>query len=105
MRMQVRFLASLSGLGIWHCRELWYSLQTQFCTAVALAQACVYSSDSTLSLGTSICRRCSPKKTKKKEKKIERMLFPIASSLLLGLLLWVMFLLLWGIRLLPGPFG
>ena len=23
MRMQVRSLASLSGLGIWHCCELW----------------------------------------------------------------------------------
>ena len=24
MRLQVPFLASLSGLRIWHCRELWY---------------------------------------------------------------------------------
>ena len=34
--------------------------------AVAVAGSC--SSDSTPSLGTSICHRCGPKKTKKKKK-------------------------------------
>ena len=29
MRLQIRSLASLSGLRIWHCRELWYRLQTR----------------------------------------------------------------------------
>ena len=35
--------------------------------AVALVYASSYSSDSTPSLGTSICRGCSPRKGKKKE--------------------------------------
>ena len=29
LRLQVRFLALLSGLRIRHCRELWYRLQTR----------------------------------------------------------------------------
>ena len=37
--------------------------------AVPVAQACGYSSDSTPSLGTSICLEYSPKKTKDKNKK------------------------------------
>ena len=39
MRFQVRSLASLSGLEIWGCPELWCSLQTWlgFCIAVAMA--------------------------------------------------------------------
>ena len=36
--------------------------------AVPVAQASGYSSDLTLSLGTSICHRCGPKKSKKKKK-------------------------------------
>ena len=36
------------------------------CAAVAVAQASGYSSDSTPSLETSIGRRCSPEKDKKK---------------------------------------
>ena len=38
MKLQVRSLASLSRLGIWHCRELWCRLQTQLgsCIAVTL---------------------------------------------------------------------
>ena len=53
------------------CRELWWRSQTQlgFSVAVAVAQAGSYSSDSTRSLGTSICHWCSPKKTKEKRKK------------------------------------
>ena len=71
MRMQVRSLASLKGLRIWHCCELWCRSQTRLRSrvAVAVAQASGYSSHSTPSLGTSIWRGCSPeKKTKKKEK-------------------------------------
>ena len=53
---------------IWHCHELWCSSQTQLGSliAVAVVWAGSYSSDLTPSLGTSICHRCSPKKTKDK---------------------------------------
>ena len=37
MRMQVQSLASLSGLRIWHCRELQYRLQMQLGSHVAVA--------------------------------------------------------------------
>ena len=64
MRTQVRSLASLSGLRIQHCRELWCRSQLQLRSGVAVAvmQAGGYSSDLTSSLGTSICRQCGPKK-------------------------------------------
>ena len=66
MRMQVQSLASLSGLRIQHCRELW--LESGMAVAVAVVQAGSYSSDSTPGLGSSICCRCSPKKTKKEKR-------------------------------------
>ena len=64
MRMWVQFLASLSGLRIWHCCKMPHRLQMQLISgiAVAVAKACSCSSDSTSSPGTSICHRCSPKK-------------------------------------------
>ena len=64
MRLRVRSLPLLSGLTIRHCRELWCRLQTWLgsCVAVALAWASGYSSDSTPSLETSICRGSGPKK-------------------------------------------
>ena len=73
-RLWVRVLASLSGLRVRRCRELWCRLQTwlRSCVAVAVVQAGGYSSDSTPNLGTSKCCRSSPrngKKTKKKKKK------------------------------------
>ena len=37
MRMQVPSLASLSGLRIWHCRELWCRLQMWLLSLVAVA--------------------------------------------------------------------
>ena len=37
--------------------------------AVTVAQASSYSSDSTSSLGTSMCHGCSPKETKRERKK------------------------------------
>ena len=45
-------------------------LQTQlrFCVAVPVAEAEGYNSNSTPSLGTSICSRCGPKKQKTKQK-------------------------------------
>ena len=58
-------LASLSGLRIRHCCELWCKSQAWlwlWCRSAAVA-------DSFPSLGTSICCRCSPKKAKKKKKK------------------------------------
>ena len=74
MRMQVWSLASLSGLRIWCCHELcckWWTWLGS-CIAVAVAKASSYSSDWTLSLGTSICRGCGPKKQKKQKKKKRR---------------------------------
>ena len=55
--MQVRPLALLSGLSIWHCRELWCRLKMSF-------RSC-YSSNSTPRMGTSICGICGLKKKKK----------------------------------------
>ena len=65
--MQVRFLASLSGLGIWHCHELWCRLQARLrsCIAVAVVQAGSCCSNSAPGLGAFMCRGRSPKKTKK----------------------------------------
>ena len=70
MRLRVQSLALLSRLRIWHCRELRYRLQTwlRSLIAVAVVQAGSRSSDSTPSLRTSICHRCSPKKQKKEKK-------------------------------------
>ena len=66
MRFWIRSLASLSGLRIWHRRELWCRLQTRLgsgvAVAVAVAVAGSCSSNLTPSLGTSICHGCSPKK-------------------------------------------
>ena len=62
MRLQVQSLALLSGLRILRCGELWYRLQTWLRSgmAVAVEWAGSYSSDSTSSLGTSICCGCGP---------------------------------------------
>ena len=67
MRFRVQSLVSLSGLRIRCCHEPWCRSQTWLgsVVAVALAWASGYSSDLTPSLGTSICRGCGPKKTKK----------------------------------------
>ena len=74
MNLRVQSLASLSGLRIPSCCELWYSLQTwlgsDVAVAVAVASSC--SSDSTPSLGISIC--CALKKKKKKKGKKNRVL-------------------------------
>ena len=68
--VQVWSLASLSGLRIWHCHELWCRSKTQLGSqvAVAVVQASGHSSDSTPSLGTSIYCGCGPRKDKKKKK-------------------------------------
>ena len=68
--MQVRSLASLSGLRIRRCRELGCRSQIQLGSyiAVAVVEAGGYSFDLTPSLGTAICCRCGPKKTRQKKK-------------------------------------
>ena len=72
MRLRLRSLASLGGLRIQHCRELWCRSQTRLGSGVAVAVAVAGSCSSNWipSLGTSMCCRCSPKKTKGKKKKI-----------------------------------
>ena len=64
MRTQVRSLASLSGLRIQCCHELWCKSQMwlRFHVAVAVVEAGSCSCHSTPQLGTSIYFRCSPKK-------------------------------------------
>ena len=71
MRLQVQSLASIIGLRIQRCYELWCGLQKWLvsCVAVAVALAGGYSPNSTPSMGNSICCRCGPKKDKKKKKK------------------------------------
>ena len=72
-------LAYLSRLRIRRCWELWCRLQTRLGShvAVAVAQAGSYSSDSTPSLGTSICCGYGPKRQgKKKTKKINKIKAP-----------------------------
>ena len=64
MRMLVQSLASLSGLRIWHCHELWCRLQMQLgsCTAaIALIRP--------LDWEPPYAKGAGLKKEKKKEKK------------------------------------
>ena len=69
MRLRVRSLASLIGLRIRHCCELWCRSQMRLRSrvAVALAWASGYSSNSTPRLGNSICCSSGPRKGKKGE--------------------------------------
>ena len=63
MRMWVRSLASFSGLRIRQYPKLWCNsdmARIPCCCGCGVASS--YSSDSTPSLGTSICHRCGPKK-------------------------------------------
>ena len=68
VRMWTRSLASLNGLRIWRCRELWYrsQMRPRSGIAVAVTVAGRSSSNSTRSLGTSICCRYGHKKAKKR---------------------------------------
>ena len=68
MKMWVWFLALLSGSGIQRSCELWHrsKMRPEYRVAVAMAKAGSCSSYLTLSLGTSMCQRCSPRKEKKK---------------------------------------
>ena len=67
IRIWVQSLASLSGLRVQRSCELWCRSQTQLGARVAVAVlwASSCSSDSTPSLGTSLCLGCSPKGKKK----------------------------------------
>ena len=69
MRMGVQSLGYLSESGIRCCHELWCRLKMPLgsCIAVAVGEASKCSSDSTPSLGTSICHGCGPKKSKTKQ--------------------------------------
>ena len=73
MRMQVLSLALFSGLRVGCCRELGCRSKTRLGSGVAVAVAWAgnCSSDSTPSLGTSICGWCVPKKGKKKKKSFD----------------------------------
>ena len=68
-RLRVQSLASLSGLRIWGCHELWCSLQMRLRSgvAVALTQAGCNSSNQTPSLGIPMCRGYGLQQTKKKK--------------------------------------
>ena len=70
LRIQVQSQASLSGLRIWRCLKLQRGSQMRLgsCVAVAVVQAGSCSSDSTPSLGTSICHQCGPRKKNKTKK-------------------------------------
>ena len=59
----------LSGLRTQRCRELWCTLQVRLGSGVAMAvvKANSCSFDLTPNLGTSICHKCDPEKTKKKK--------------------------------------
>jgi len=66
-KVVVRSLASLSGLRIWRCYELWCRLQMRLGSgvSVAVAQAGSCSSDWTPSLGSFICQGIGPRNGKK----------------------------------------
>ena len=76
MRMKVRSLASLGGLRIQPCCELWCRLQAQLgsCFAVAVVLAGSYSSDLTPSLvpmyAAGAAHKINQNQTKKKECKV-----------------------------------
>ena len=73
-RTQVRSLASLSGLRIWRCCELWCRSKTRlrFGVAVAVASLAATGLIWYLAWETSICGGCGQKKKKKKKLAHER---------------------------------
>ena len=75
MKIRVQSLASLSGLSILCCHELWYMSQTLLGSGVAVTVASSCNSNLTLSLGTSICHECGPER--KKEKNSILLEFPL----------------------------
>ena len=71
VRMHVQYLASLNGLRILHFHELWCWSQMQLRShvAVAVVEAGSCSSNSTPSLGTSICCRCGQRRKEGRKEK------------------------------------
>ena len=72
MRLRVRSLPLLSGLGIWCCSELWCRLQTRLGSHLLCGSGvgCQLQLRLDPQPGTSICRRSGPKNGKKTKKKI-----------------------------------
>ena len=70
MRMWIQSLALLRGLGIWRCCELWCRSKMWLgsCISVAVALACICSSDLTSSLRCPYAVVVAPKCKKKKKK-------------------------------------
>ena len=77
MRMQAPSLASLSGVRVWRCRELWCRSQMRLGSHMDVGSS--YSSNSTPSLGTSICHRWGPRNTITNLKMKNKDAFPTAS--------------------------
>ena len=71
MRIWIWSLAFLSGSVIQCCCELWYRLQARlrFPRCCGCGKASSYSSNSTPSLGTSICHKCGLKKKKRRRRR------------------------------------
>ena len=82
--IRVQSLALFGGLRIWQRPELWGRSQTWLrsgvAVAVAVAAAASCSSDSTPSLGTSICCRCGPKRKKNFFGRLENTAFKFFSG-------------------------
>ena len=97
MRIRVWSLASIRRLRIQHCCELWCRSQTQLesCIAVALVVGWQLQLWFDPSLGTSICSKCVPRKTKK-FKKLENTAWMKQRCLMLSIqqreivVLWIM---------------
>jgi len=68
MRLQVRSLASLSGLRIWRCHELWCSSQLwRRLEATALIRSLVWGPPYAVDAGLKMAKDKKKKKKKKKE--------------------------------------
>ena len=61
----VQWVKNPTLLQLWHRLQMWLGS----CIAMAVVYVRSSNSDPTLSPGTSICLRCSPKKKKRKKKK------------------------------------
>ena len=71
MRMRDGSLASLSGLRVQCCCQLWRRWQMRLGSSMAVTEASSCSSDLTPSLGPSVCCRSSPKKDKRQKKAVK----------------------------------
>ena len=70
IRLWVQSLALLSGLRIWHCRELWCRLQTRLGSCVAVAQPAVVALIGLLAWELPYAAGTALKSQKKKKKSI-----------------------------------